>query len=412
MTAHSLDPESLQQLLSNAFAVQESGIDTESLSAIVELQESIATRELDVDGAMALIAVRSRNVANASGIAIALLKGDHLVYRAGSGSAATYVGQHVMATLSISAENASRAEILRVENSGTDARIEAAICRQFGAQAMLILPIYHDRAVAGVLEVFFNEAHTFQHPEVCSYRLMTGLVGEAMSYTARPDQKKAWAANLSTMRQSTGQNRTQIQKALNDGRFVPGATTNHAIGQACGNSFADTVKVPGIKQSEWAVSKRAKRATLYKKRWETAVVAVVLVLACWIAYRDRRPTSPVGPSTLQRSNPIEQQMSIVPTKRVQASSPSKPKTALDQNKEGIKAARFINRWVRVGNNEVDYVTQDVTVRYFTPNPARQRVLDRNNQVRHISEDVTVRYFTPQPAVAPPPVASVAHPLSR
>lgn len=416
MTSHSnFDRESLQKLLSNAFVVQESGMDTESLSAIVELQGSIATGELDVDGAMDLIAVRARNVANATGIAIGLLKGDQLVYRAGSGSAATYVRQHVMATLCVSTHNAASREILRVENAQTDARIEAAICRQFGAQALLILPIYHDRAVAGVLEVLFNEAHAFQPREVRSYRLMAGLVEEAMFHAARPEQKKLLAADLSTMQQSIGQIGPQIEKSLNDSGSVPRVAANRVIRQACGESFAETVKVPALKQSAWAASKQAKRVPLYKGRRAMAVaVAAVLVLACGIAYRDRLPTSPLGASALQRSNAIEQQMPFVPAKRVLANSTSKPQTALGLKKEEKKAVRTMKHWVRVGNNELDYVTQDVTVRYFTPKHAPQRVLDRNNQVRYISEDVTVRYFTPKHVVAlpPRPVGSAAQPVDR
>jgi hypothetical protein len=57
-------------------------------------------------------------------------------------------------------------------------------------------------------------------------------------------------------------------------------------------------------------------------------------------------------------------------------------------------------WVRVGNNEFDYVAQDVTVRHFTTNPAPQPAPGKNNQVRYVSEDVTVRYFTPNHAIAP------------
>ena len=152
MSTHStIDPESFQKLLASAFVVQESGMDTQSLSAIVELQQSIATGELDVEGAGHLIAERARNVGNATGIAIGLLKGDQLVYRAGSGSAAPYVGRHVMATLSVPAHKEASGEILRVENTQTDTRIEAAICRQLGAKSLLILPIYHGRAVAGVM---------------------------------------------------------------------------------------------------------------------------------------------------------------------------------------------------------------------------------------------------------------------
>ena len=84
--------------------VQPQGINNDlrqPLSALVELQQSIATDECDVDGAVHLISERARDVANATGIAIGLLKGDQLVYRAGSGSAVAYLGRHVMATLSV-----------------------------------------------------------------------------------------------------------------------------------------------------------------------------------------------------------------------------------------------------------------------------------------------------------------------
>jgi GAF domain len=415
MIAHStLDPEAFQNLLSNAFLVQESGMDPESLSAIVELQRSIAMGELDVDGAMDLIVVRARNVADASGIAIGLLTGDQLVYRAGSGSAAAYVGEHVMATLCVSAHNAASGEILRVENTQTDARIEAAICRQFGAQSLLILPIYHGRAVAGVLGVLFNEAHVFLQREVRSYRLMADLVGEAMSYATRTEQKKALAADLSTMRRNIGQIRPQIKQALNDGGSVPSAATSRAICQACGNPIAEARNLPALRQSPWVVSKRAKRVPLYKGRWETAVaVAALLVIACWIAYRDRRPALPFGASALQISN-VEQQIPFEPAKRVLANSTSEPQTMLDLKEEEWKAARTMPKWVWVGNTELDYVTQDVTVRYLTPKHAPQRVLDRNEQVRYISEDVTVRYFTPKHAVSSwqRPIGSTARPVDR
>ena len=92
MSTHSsLDRESFQQLLASAFAVQESQMDSQSLSLIVEAQQLITRGDLDVDGAMHRIVDSARNVANATGVAIGLLKGDRLVYRAGSGSAATYI---------------------------------------------------------------------------------------------------------------------------------------------------------------------------------------------------------------------------------------------------------------------------------------------------------------------------------
>jgi len=399
MSTHStLDPESLQSLLASAFAVQESGMDTQSLSALVELQQSIATGECDLDGAVHLISERARDVANATGIAIGLLKGDQLVCRAGSGSAVAYLGRHVMATLSVSAQNEASGEILRVENTQTDVRIEAAICRQFGAKALLILPIYHDRAVAGVLEVLFNEAHAFQDREVRTYRLMAGLVGEAMSHVAQLEQKKALAAKLSTIRYGIEQITPQIQKFLNDSGSALGAATNRAS-QACKAVVAEAAELPAQPTgAATMITQRAKRVPLYRCRWKTAV-AVVLVIASWIVWRDRRPASPFGPSALQRSNAIEQQVPFVPAKLVSANSTSTPQIG--------------RRRVRVGSYQVKYIGEDVTVRYFTPKPAPQRVRVTNNQVHYIGEDVTVRYFTPKHAAAPPqPVGSAAHPVDR
>src|ERR1700746_3123696 len=161
----SLDRESFETVLASAFAVQQSGIDDESRSALIAIQRSIATGELDLDQTMRLIAERARNIANATGIAIALLKATQLVYRAASGSATSYVGRQAIAVLSVSSHKSPRKEILRVEDAQSDPRIEAAICRQFGASSLLILPIYHEGDVAGVLEVFFSESHTFHHLE-------------------------------------------------------------------------------------------------------------------------------------------------------------------------------------------------------------------------------------------------------
>ncbi len=405
MTAQSTpDPESFQKILSNALLVQESGMDTESLSAIVELERLIATGKLDVDGAMNLIAVRARRVANATGIAIGMLKGDQLIYRAGSGSASTYVGQRVVATLCVSSHNLPSGEILRVENTQTDSRIEAAICRQLGAQSLLILPIYHDRAVVGVLDVLFNEPHAFGRREVLSYRLMAGLVGEAMSFAGRPEQTKALAADLSSVEESVGQIRSQLNSSLINGG-VSSAANNRAVCPACGNFVTKAGSLPAARRSAWAVLMRAKRVQLNNGHWKTAVaVAVVLLMAFWISYRVRHSVSPFGASAPQSSDAVERPMLLLPAKRVLANNISQQQTT--QIEDG--------RWVRVGANELDYVTQDVTVRHFSRRHAPQRELDSNGQVSYVSDDVTVRYFTSKhPAARPPrPGESAAQPLPR
>src|SRR5258708_20680139 len=112
-----LDHESFQKFLANAYAVQQSQMDSQSLSAVIELQRLISSQKLDMDEALHLIVDRTQNVANATGVAIGLLQGDQLVYRAGSGSAAAYTGRSVTARLVVSADRKTNCELLSYETA-------------------------------------------------------------------------------------------------------------------------------------------------------------------------------------------------------------------------------------------------------------------------------------------------------
>ena len=388
-TRSSLDRESFQKLLASAFSVQESGMDAQSLSALLELQKLIATGEADLDGSMHLVADRARNVANATGIAIALRRGDQLVYRAGSGCAASYVGRHMTAILSVSAHNEARGEILRVENAQADARIEAAICRQFEAQSLLILPIYDEGAVAGVLEVLFSEPHAFQDREMRTYRLMAGLVEEAMYRDAQLDQKKALPTKAATVPPAIEQIASQMQRSRGDDKSKPEPAHKHGIRQACEAATAVAGGLPDICQPAKAaaiITQRVKRVPLPQLRWNVAVTGVVtaLVIAvCWIAY-DRRPASPAGTPSPQRSSAVERQRPFVPAKPA-------PSNHAAGGAEEPKSPGSAFKRVRVGPNEIDYIAEGVTIRHFTTKPALPRVRGGYKEV-DIGEDVTVRYF--------------------
>jgi hypothetical protein len=404
MSSHSsIDRESFQNLLASAFAVQQSGMDTQSLSALLELQRSIATGVPDVDRAMRLVADRARNVANANGIAIALLQADQLVYRAGSGCAAPYVGGHVTAILSVSAHNKARGEILRVENAQTDSRIEAAICRQFEAQSMLMLPIYRDSAVVGVLLVLFSEAHTFQDREMCAYRMMAGLVGEAMSRYAQLQQKKASVTQSTTVRHAIRQITSQMQSFPGDDKSSSEPAGRDGVAESFGATAAVAGALAGPSQPAKAASTtrvRLKRVSLHKLRWNSALTAVataLVIATCWIAY-DQRPASPVGTSSTQRSNAAPPQIPLAPTEL--SNSAPKVKTVTGET-EPAKAPGDAFKRVRVGRNEVDYVAEDVTIRHFIAKEAPPRLRGGYKEV-NIGDDVTVRSFAPKPAILSQP----------
>lgn len=277
----SLDRETLQQLLANAFAVQESRINTQSLSAIMEVQRSVASGKLDLDGAMAHIVESARNVANATGVAIALLKGDQLTYRAGSGSSAACTGRQVTASLTVSADAKTNCEILRVENAQTDTRIEADICRQFGASALLILPIYHDRVLAGVLDVRFSEAHAFQDPEVRTYRLMAEQIEAALFHAAQLEQKKNLAADLPPIPDTFEQITPPDEALVPPPEFMMLPQNEHSLYARCVAVLADIMELPVFKQSALLATMLALRAKTrtWLNRWRTSTQAAARELS-------------------------------------------------------------------------------------------------------------------------------------
>jgi hypothetical protein len=184
---------------------------------------------------------------------------------------------------------------------------------------------------------------------------------------------------------------------------------------AVGHALPTQLLTPALTRSAWAALNRAKRVPLNVRRWETTVgVAAVLVIACWIGFRDRRPPSPSGISGLQRSNAPEQQIPFAPAEQVVANRTSTLQIALGRAPGERKTSRTMPRRLLDSNIRVRYFSDDVTVRYFTPQSPTQPVPDRNIRVRHISEDVTVRYLSPNPAGAPSstPNGSPAQSVSR
>ncbi len=394
-TGSSIDRESFQRLLANAFAVQESQMETQSHSAIVQIQQSIKAGDLDLDSAMHLIADRTRVVAGAAGVAIGLLRGDQLIYRAGSGTAAAYIGRRVMAALSVSAASKTSREVLRVENAQTDSRIEAAICRQFGADSLIMLLIYQGRAVAGMLQVFFSEAHRFEDPEVRSYRMMAGLVGEALSQATRTENRPVASAVPAIG--PTAISPITAPQFSSHVVSLPKPAREHAIHRAYAFLMASLTRWPERLRELGADTVRDPLKRVFREPRNYAALAgivALLVIACWVNRIERRQISPALSSGLQRSNPIEA---------------AEPVAIIKPGVTASSKARSAFRRVS-GVNEVDYISDDVTVRYFTPATPPRPVAAAYRQV-DIGKDVTVRYFAPKTAAATPapgPVTTGRH----
>ncbi len=384
-----VDRESFQQFLASAFAVQESQIDSRFLTAFLAVQGLVAGGDLDIDGVMNLAVDSTRNVAGAAGVAIGLLERDQLVYRAGSGCSASWIGVRFAASLTISAKIKDSREILRVENARTDTRIEGAICRQFGAEALLILPIYRDRLLAGVMEILFSEPHNYLDGEVRMYRLMAGLIEQAMCRAVQP--KRLLPAELPAVRSAFEETPGSAE------HFTEKRPIFYAIGKntlrRCEAALAAARQSPAFRRPGLLAEIMVQRATevLANKPLRSlalSAVAIGLGLTFWMAHGGRGlPSRWESPAPSKSTDVRSFQPEVKP---VDVTAKGRPEP-IPANQ--ARHAKLRNQRVRAGQTDVDYIGDDVTVRHFTQTPPRQRTA---GQVAYIGEDVTIRHITPKP----------------
>lgn len=403
----SLDRNSFETLLANAYAVQTSGLDTRSLSALIEIQRFVTSDSFQIDRAMLMLAEGALQVASASGVAVALLEPSELVYRAGSGSAANDLGRRVPAVLSVSSRGEGRREILKVENAHTDSRIEAEVCRQFGVNSILMLPIYKDHALFGVLQVQFDEAHCFLEREIRAYRLMLRALEEGIVRHLQPSpQKSAASITAKQLAHDSGRPRSR--------ELQPADTATSSIVVApVGEQKQKKWSTDYSKEQRWKRDHRVGiRRALQKlypalrneidrlgkaDLWQVATavaVSVMLAIAIWTVYGDRPAASTNGPalSAGRDSGPqLPAKVLLAGMKEEQLGNGAKATTA--------RVSAF--KRVRIGPNEVDYVAEDVTIKTFATPSINH---DLKNEVR-FGDDVTVRYFVPSSV----PVSSPQNP---
>jgi putative methionine-R-sulfoxide reductase with GAF domain len=358
---------------------------------------------MDQDGAMRRLADCAHQVSNAAGVAIGLLEGDQLVYRAGSGTAATCVGRRVAATLVASQALHRPREILHVENVETSKSVEAAVCRQFGAHALLILPVYQDSATVGVMEIHFSETHAFLEHEVRTYRLMAGLVGEAVTRAAGGEVSDNPLGAVSPAIEHLA---FQIKKIRTDARPAPKAPAK----QAPAKQVIEPVKVQAVKPAETVSlpKRRAQAATSKRQPWsgfsrmsflaglEVPAVAATLIAVLGIAYSVGRPALPKQPVAQPMSSVSDQPPAAASAQLVPASVVSKPQAPAGTVQRTKTVQTKFHRMPAAKGN-VKYVGDDVTIRYFTAKttPPGTRGAERV-QVR---DDVTVRHFPVKPGLA-------------
>jgi hypothetical protein len=339
---------------------------------------------------------------------------NELVYKAGSGNAAKDVGRRFPAVLSASPTPEMRREILRVENAGSDTRIEAEICRQFGAISVVMLPIYKDRVLVGVLQVLFEEAHSFHERELRAYRLMIGALEEGMlrSRQLAPEEAPAVAVRSVPVKEAEAVPLVQSAEHVAESSGVVAHCIHQEVSpEVSGNdltafwqSEAFSIYKAIVVRELARLRRRFNEAlgsvkihpwSAYFRSPEAAIgAALILSMVVWIAHR-----SGVANEKLDFSRSISRDARLqAPSKAMFGNEADETSKSLSsESKEASGSVRGFKR-VRIGPSEVDYISDDVTIRKFEPIHPKPQIRSVGREV-NFGDDVTVRYFAKSPALA-------------
>jgi TonB family protein len=140
------------------------------------LRESLADGSNRGEDILRAVADAARVLTGANGIAIALRTGGVVLCRARSGDIAPELGSALNVGSGISGECFRTGEVLRCDDSETDARVDPEVCRMLGIRSLAVVPLRSPVEAVGILEAFASDAGAFSEEEVNSLKHLGEIV--------------------------------------------------------------------------------------------------------------------------------------------------------------------------------------------------------------------------------------------
>ena len=147
----------------------------------MQLTPEIQIDEIDLEPAIHVIAERAQTLTGATGAAIALRRGEEIVCRARTGRTAPDLGVHLTNEAGISAECVRTGEVVLCHDTEAHSRVDVSVCRRLGVRSVLAAPLRHLRRTLGIFEVLSSSPHAFDHRDVATMQMLSGVMVAAMS---------------------------------------------------------------------------------------------------------------------------------------------------------------------------------------------------------------------------------------
>src|SRR5580693_2783534 len=126
----------------------------------------VLSADLALDLVLNEIVEHARLATGATAAAIALTRGDEIVCRATTGANAPDLGVRLDVDSGLSGACVKSKQWQRCDDSETDSRVDAEICRDLGVRSILVFPVVREEKLLGVFEIFSPRPNAFSDREI------------------------------------------------------------------------------------------------------------------------------------------------------------------------------------------------------------------------------------------------------
>lgn len=275
--------------------------------------------DLALDLVLNDIVEHARLATGATAAAIALARGDEIVCRATTGANAPDLGVQLNVHSGLSGACVQSKKWQRCDDTETDSRVNAEVCRSLGVRSILVFPVVRAEELLGVFEIFSPRPNAFSDREIQTLEALSRSIVNNVDHAVDARTPPTPVSPTSSAAAATPAPQAEVENVdplLVDAVHVEDARVDSA---EPGHPPLDVpLAVVNILPETAADSKAARRDP-----WMTvlflAVVALALFLGWMLGY-GRSPRASVGRKTAIATRAISQRAQAKPAES--ALSPS------------------------------------------------------------------------------------------
>jgi transcriptional regulator with GAF, ATPase, and Fis domain len=173
------DPNSPTTAGSSALETSKSDAFRHALAALTAQRQE---ESYEGDAFLRQVAKDAQYFTAADSAVIALGQPERIVCLARSGSIGPALGAPLDTRSGISGECLRQRSALRCEDTETDPRVDAQLCRMLGIRSLAVVPVFESDSAIGVLEVFSSQPKAFQDHHLSVLEKLAALIAGVSTY--------------------------------------------------------------------------------------------------------------------------------------------------------------------------------------------------------------------------------------